>query len=277
MPQAFSTRADLTVFDIDSVQQYSFGAAYGGLSAAPSDVNVTFVLDTAAISAYNAANGTSFVVLPDSSYTISGLSSTIPSGQTSSTPLTLSIQAKKLSMKTSYMLPVTMKTISSGQLESSLATSYFRVDSLQFREKDITGKGQLAVSQENGGGADATEGSSHLVDSDFTTKFLTSPFTPGFWYQLQFPTAQVINAYTMTSGNDTPERDPTAWQFSGSNDGSNWVILDDEANQSFPNREQTVKYRLTNNTAYTYYRVTISANNGDGLWQQTEWRLLQYY
>lgn len=277
MPQAVATRADLSVFLADTAQPFVFGAAYGGLKTPSTAITVTFVVDTNLIAAYNKANGTNFMTMPDSSYSISGLSATIPSGQTSSGPLVLSILANKLRESTAYMLPISMKTISAGQYDTSLATAYFRIDSLQYHTRDITGQGALAVSLENSNGDSSAEGSIHLVDSDFTTKFLTYSFTPGFWYQLQFPSPQVINAYTLTSGNDTPGRDSKDWTLSGSNDGMNWTTLDTQINVFFPNRLQTISFPIVNNTAYSYYRVTVQANNGDGLWQQTEWRVIQYY
>lgn len=277
MPQAVGTQSLLSLYLLDSAQLYYFGIAYGGLGAPSSAINVSFVLDSAAIGAYNAANGTAYQLLPAKSYTISGLTSMIPAGQTSSTPLTLSILSKQLTVGTKYMLPVKVSTLSGGKLDSSLRTTYFKVDSIYIRKKDITAQGKLTVSDENTGGPSAAEGSPHLVDGDLTTKFLSFNYNPNFWFQLQFPTAQVVNEYTFTSGNDSPSRDPKDWNFEGSNDGTNWTVLDSRTGQTFAGRQQTVSYTFSNNTPYIYYRVNVTANNGDGLFQMTEWRVIQYY
>jgi len=277
VPQAFGTQSTLTVYLIDSAQSYYFGAAYGGLGTPSKDINITFALDTAAITTYNTAHGTSYQVLPEKSYTLSGLSAVIKAGQTGSSALTLSVQAKQLSAGTKYMLPVKMTGISSGKLDSALQTAYFMVDSIYIRKRDITAQGKLAVSDENTYGASSAEGSPHLVDNDITTKYLSQNYNPNFWFQLQFPAAQVVNEYTFTSGNDSPERDPKDWNLQGSNDGTTWTTLDTRTGETFATRELTVTYTFNNNTPYTYYRVNVTANNGDALFQMSEWRVIQYY
>jgi hypothetical protein len=277
MPQAVGTQGTLSLYLLDSAQLFYFGAAYGGLGTPSSDINVNFVIDSGAIAKYNAANGTAYVMMPDKSYTISGLASTIKAGQTSSSALTLSVLAKQLLVGTKYMLPVKMTSISGGKLDSGLQTTYFKVDSIFIRKRDITAQGKLAVSDENTYGASSPEGSPHLVDNDITTKFLSFNYNPNFWFQLQFPTAQVVNEYTFTSGNDSPGRDPKDWNLEGSNDGTNWTQLDNRSSEAFDSRQETKSYTFSNNTAYTYYRVNVTANNGDGLFQMSEWRVIQYY
>ena len=277
MPQAFGTQSNLSLYLLDSAQLFYFGAAYGGLGTPSSDINVNFVIDSGAITSYNAANGTSYVMMPDKSFSISGLASTIKAGQTSSSALTLSVLAKQLLLGTKYMLPVKMTSISGGKPDSALQTTFFKVDSIYIRKRDITAQGKLAVSDENTGGPSASEGSPHLVDNDITTKFLSFNYNPNFWFQLQFPTAEVVNEYTFTSGNDSPERDPKDWNLVGSNDGTNWTLLDNRSSETFDSRQQTKSYTFSNNTAFTYYRVNVTANNGDGLFQMSEWRVIQYY
>jgi len=277
MPQAFGTQSTLSLYLLDSAQLFYFGAAYGGLGTPSSDINVNFAIDTGAITSYNAANGTSYVMMPDKSYTISGLASTIKAGQTSSSALTLSVLAKQLLVGTKYMLPVKMTSISGGKLDSALQTTFFKVDSIFIRKRDITAQGKLTVSLENLNGSGSAEGSPKLVDNDITTKYLTYSFPSNFWFQLQFASAQVINEYTFTSANDSPERDPKDWDLEGSNDGTSWIQLDNRSSETFDSRQQTKSYTFSNNTAYTYYRVNVTANNGDGLFQMSEWRVIQYY
>jgi YVTN family beta-propeller protein len=43
-----------------------------------------------------------------------------------------------------------------------------------------------------------------------------------------------IDAYTITTANDAPARDPVRWLFEGSVDGLSWVVLDDRSAQDFP-------------------------------------------
>jgi phage-related protein len=140
--------------------------------------------------------------------------------------------------------------------------------------EDVTSQASVSVNLENPGGADATEGSSKVIDNDKTTKFLIFDYDPSLYIQLQFREAQDVTSYSLTSANDSPERDPKSWKLSGSNDGKVWVDVDTRTNETFSDREVTNNYVIDNKTAYKYYRLTITENNGDSLFQMAEWRVI---
>lgn len=139
--------------------------------------------------------------------------------------------------------------------------------------EDVTAQGALSVSIENTGGKNAAEGSVKVTDGDTGTKFLIFTYDPSFWIQLKFNKAQHITSYTLTSANDSPGRDPKSWNLAGSNDGNAWTVLDTRTNETFADREQTNNYEFTNDKTYTYYRLNITANGGDALFQMAEWRV----
>jgi hypothetical protein len=95
----------------------------------------------------------------------------------------------------------------------------------------------------------------------------TQWFHPGVggWleYDLGAGNAQVVTRYTVTSSNDLTPRDPKGWQLQGSNDGSAWTTLDTESNQAFDQRYQLKGYAIASPASYRYYRLDITANNGD--------------
>ncbi|MFT5466991.1 MAG: mono/diheme cytochrome c family protein [Verrucomicrobiales bacterium] len=69
---------------------------------------------------------------------------------------------------------------------------------------------------------------------------------------------EVVRAYSFTSGNDVPTRDPKDWILEGSKDGERWTLLDRKTDQSlFEKRLQSRSYELDNETAYTFYRFTF--------------------
>ncbi len=80
----------------------------------------------------------------------------------------------------------------------------------------------------------------------------------------------------MTSGNDSPDRDPKTWMLQGSNDADagadagSWVTLDTRTDQAFTNRFQTLSYSFTNATTYSHYRFVVTANNGSIDFQVSE-------
>ena len=117
---------------------------------------------------------------------------------------------------------------------------------------------------------------SNAFDTDPGTKWFNNNVAPTGWIQYDFGSGnpQVVKRYTVTSANDVPTRDPKNWNFLGSQDGASWTTLDSQSNQSFANRYQVNTYNIGNTTAYRYYQLQVTANNGDtgvqlselGLW-----------
>jgi len=109
-----------------------------------------------------------------------------------------------------------------------------------------------------------TEGSSKAFDSDPGSKWYGYN-SPAGWIQYDFGAgnAQLIKRYTVSSA-DVATRDPKDWTFKGSQDGTTWTTLDSQSGQIFANRMQMNSYSLGNTTAYRYYRLNITVNNGAG-------------
>jgi hypothetical protein len=118
-----------------------------------------------------------------------------------------------------------------------------------------------------------TEDPSHAFDTDPGTKWFATAATGWLQYDFGAGNAQVIKRYTINSA-DVPARDPVAWTLLGSQDGSTWTTLDTQSGQSFPTQMAQNTYNIGNTTAYRYYRLNITADNGDsqvaiselGLW-----------
>jgi hypothetical protein len=128
------------------------------------------------------------------------------------------------------------------------------------------------------GGANANETPPHAFDGDLASKwFCASNMAPSVDIALTTPAA--INSYSVTSGNDLPDRDPKSWMLQGSNDSGevdagadaaadggaeagSWVTLNTQTDQSFANRFQTLSYSFANTTSYARYRFVVTANNG---------------
>lgn len=83
------------------------------------------------------------------------------------------------------------------------------------------------------------------------------------WLQYDLGRAETVRRYTVVSSGDLVPRDPKDWQFQGSNDGTNWTTLDTQSNQSFAERYEIKSYSVANPAVYRYYRLNITANNGD--------------
>jgi len=114
-----------------------------------------------------------------------------------------------------------------------------------------------------------SEVAANVADSNSGTKWLANGAAQWLRYQLSTPIA--VTKYTLTSANDSLERAPKNFVLQGSADGSTWVDLDTRTNQTFANFFTTNTYSFTNTTAYTYYRLNISAVGSGTLVQLADW------
>jgi len=82
------------------------------------------------------------------------------------------------------------------------------------------------------------------------------------WLQYQFTSGRVVTSYDITtwSFDNFPGHSPKTWVFQGSNDGSTWTDLDTQTNYTDLPLFTPVKFVFANSTAYTYYRLYITAN-----------------
>jgi hypothetical protein len=125
----------------------------------------------------------------------------------------------------------------------------------RFRPSENVAKGGVASA--HAGHAEA------LFDGSPEVKWLAGGGGSG-WLQYRFADGVTwsLGSYSLTSGNDMPGRDPKNWEFKGSNNGKDWITLDIRKDEIFATRLQTKTYTLSNHTAYAYYRLEITANNG---------------
>ncbi|CAI1982337.1 Putative alpha-1,2-mannosidase [Serratia quinivorans] len=131
-------------------------------------------------------------------------------------------------------------------------------------EPQITGPG-------NKGTTSITEDLTKSFDQDKNTKWCI--FAPGnsVTWQVQLPEPRAVSAYTLTSANDVPERDPQNWTFAGSNDNVNWSTLDSQSRtQPFEQRLMNKTFSFANQTPYLYYRFVFTPKAGISHFQIAE-------
>ena len=105
------------------------------------------------------------------------------------------------------------------------------------------------------------EGIANLFDNNTATKWLD--FSGATWVRVTFAAPIVLSSYSLTSANDSPERDPASWTLSGSNDGNTWIPIESRSTQSFTARFQRRDFTLAQPTAaYLQYRIDLSATAG---------------
>ena len=93
-------------------------------------------------------------------------------------------------------------------------------------------------------------------------------------YDFWFP--RVVNLYNIYCGpiSGYKNRCPKSWEFYGSNDKENWVLLDSRSNITWPVEQTTRSYSVDNTTAYRYYRFKGLTSSDNGYFEMVQ---LEYF
>ncbi|NEW09167.1 carbohydrate-binding protein [Paenibacillus sp. SYP-B3998] len=114
-----------------------------------------------------------------------------------------------------------------------------------------------------------TDIKANLVDGTSVTKWLT--YENNSWLKFDFGEQVTIDGYALTAANNKPEGDPKSWVLQGSNDNTNWTMIDTKSDETFKVRHQRNHYILNNSTtAYQYYRLNNLTNHSGYITQLGE-------
>lgn len=114
------------------------------------------------------------------------------------------------------------------------------------------------------GGQEFDAGVAGLFDGSWATK-LCATFSAPMTITWELDEAKVMTKYELVSGNDHtthPGRDPKAWTLSASNDGETWTVIDEITNNAFDANTTAYEFALDTTTAYKYFKMEITENNG---------------
>ena len=97
-------------------------------------------------------------------------------------------------------------------------------------------------------------------------RWLASTTTGWIQYDFGSGNAKVIKSYAVAPPSPaTDNRGPKTWTMQGSNNGSSWTTLDTQTNvPAFSTNGEERMFSMSNTTAYRYYRMNITANQGAG-------------
>ena len=108
-----------------------------------------------------------------------------------------------------------------------------------------------------------SEGVNSVFDNNSNTKFFYLNGVVGTWWQWTYNNDRrtIANNYGVVCGNDCNNRHPSGWKVYGSNDGSNWDMLDEQTGQAFTQPKQQMRYDMANVKAYNMYRLEVTELN----------------
>ncbi|MGO4600734.1 GH92 family glycosyl hydrolase [Terrabacter sp. 2YAF2] len=115
------------------------------------------------------------------------------------------------------------------------------------------------------------EVASNLADANPDSKWLA--FASAGWVRYQLGTPAKALRYSLTSANDSPERDPKDFTLQGSSDGTTWTDLDRRTGIDFSGRFAKRTFDVTTPATYAYYRLDVTAVHSGGIVQLADWDL----
>ena len=90
-----------------------------------------------------------------------------------------------------------------------------------------------------------------------------------------FGAGTVVNCYNMYCGPEAGNRRPTEWEFYGSDDNSNWTLLDARRNVTWSATPQMTRaFAFENSTPYRYYRFKGLKGSTDAYFEMVQ---LEYF
>lgn len=128
---------------------------------------------------------------------------------------------------------------------------------------EFGGGSRMKVTSPSGHAAGDGKTIANSYDGDAGTKWcVDQPGTSVVW-QVEFAAEKTITAYTLTSAEDVPARDPQVWVLEGSADGKAWTELDRRnAGKPFDNRQQAKSFDIAKPGAFRFYRFDFTPQTG---------------
>ena len=131
---------------------------------------------------------------------------------------------------------------------------------------NINGNDKINSLETKGKGAfDLTEEATQAKIDNNRLGLIYSETNP-LWVTYEFKTATIVNAYRIwnNTGNwANVKRAPKDFYLEGSLDGNTWTTLDSRTGETDWSIGEPRVFEFRNKTAYTHYRMTFTANNGD--------------
>ncbi len=115
-------------------------------------------------------------------------------------------------------------------------------------QRDVLGAGGFTLSSSDG------TSTTNLIDNNSKSEATFSSNTPTLTATSNVGEV-LISRYTITNGADG--KAPQSWRLQGSNDGSNWVTVDERSGETFQWRTQTRPFSVASPAAYPRYRLVV--------------------
>lgn len=113
-------------------------------------------------------------------------------------------------------------------------------------------------------------------DKNINTQFHSLSGVKMGWLTYEFAEPERVMSYSLLGQSAQLGRAPRDWTFEGSDDGIDWTVLDVQSNQSFTSGVKKM-YSCKHIGTYKFYRINVTANNGDTYLTISELEMFREY
>lgn len=113
-------------FTLSPASEFNVIISYSGANGNDRDITVNLELSQIALDQYNADQDQNYEILPESLYTVPGLTVTIPKGQTKAN-LKFILKTQDFDLEKAYALPLKIVSSSHGTISGNFSTAIFAV------------------------------------------------------------------------------------------------------------------------------------------------------
>ncbi|MGZ7444959.1 discoidin domain-containing protein [Paenibacillus sp. TH7-28] len=99
-----------------------------------------------------------------------------------------------------------------------------------------------------------------------SSDWVSSTTTKPLWIQYKFNAKRIVTKYTVTVTPNGVAGMMTKWDFQGSKNGTNWVVLDSRSGINNWGNGEKKEFTFSNSTPYLYYRITIYETVSSGFY-----------
>jgi len=273
MSQAVSNPVIATLIMKSEEQSLTYGASFGGYGYPSEDITVNFTVGSNLVDSFNTANGTSYPLMPEGSYTLTATSAVIAKGTLSTQPLDLKIKTEgALELFKEYLLPVTMSMNHTGtdiKQNMQLSTTFYVIKgSLDFADFPDYDRSKWAVtdfsSQEAEGEGPDNGHAIHAIDNNINT-FWHSQWlgaSPGLPHHITIDMGEnkTIHGFYFVPRQNSGSGRPKDITIQTSTDGTAWT---DAGNVTLENSNDLQrKFLLTGFKEARYFKITVTSTHG---------------
>ena len=247
-----------TMVSIDENIDFKLSVSYAGTTNYDQgDITAEIAVDNSLIEAYNQNNGTSYSELPSNTYSLNKTSAVISNGRNQSDTLTLTVNSPILDFTKNYILPITIKSVSGGNipLNEELKTVYYvlKGDLVLKPDKSMwTVKDASSVWQ---GGYEVEK----VYDGDKSTYWHSALNGMPQWFIINMNGNNLIEGFTWVNRQENEQTArPKHVKFETSMDGEKWTEVLDIP--ELPSVRTFQVFELPKKAVAKYFKVNILSN-----------------